>query len=124
MAARILLVDDEPDIQLIGQTTLELGADHEVLVADTGADALALAAAGHFDVVLLYFQLPDMHGPDVLRALRQMPGHAQTPVIFVTGRTRPEDVAQLRALGAAGVIAKPFDPMTLCADVARLAGIR
>ncbi len=119
----VLLVDDEPDIQLIGQTTLELLGGYDVLVAGTGAEALALAAENGVDAVLLDYMLPDMDGPAVFRALRQLPGHGATPVIFVTGKSRPEEVAQLTALGAVGVIGKPFDPMTLCADVVRLAGI-
>lgn len=121
--ARVLLVDDEPDIQLIGQTTLELIGGYEVLLAGTGEEALAIAAENAVDAVLLDYMLPDMDGPAVFKALRLLPRHGATPVIFVTGKSRPEEVARLTAMGAAGVIGKPFDPLTLCADVVRLAGI-
>ena len=55
--------------------------------------------------------------PDLLAALRARPATAATPVIFLTAKAQPEEIARLRALGAIEVLAKPFDPMTLADQV-------
>ena len=69
------------------------------------------------DLVLLDVMMPDMDGPATLRALRQLPGMAALPVVFMTAKVQPQEVAEYRARGALDVIAKPFDPMTLAAQV-------
>jgi two-component system OmpR family response regulator len=60
--------------------------------------------------------MPGMDGPETLAALRQRP--SDIPVIFMTARVQTHEVLRYRELGAADVIAKPFDPMTL-ADTVR-----
>jgi CheY-like chemotaxis protein len=61
--------------------------------------------------------MPGMDGPTTLGKLRAQAETAQTPIIFITARTQAQEVAALEALGAAGVIAKPFDPITLASMV-------
>ena len=110
---RILYVDDEPDIREVAQMALELEEDLEVRLAASGAEGLAEAAAWSPDLILLDVMMPQMDGPTVLEKLRADPATASIPVVFITARTQAQEVATLKALGALGVIAKPFDPMSL-----------
>jgi len=65
------------------------------------------------DVILLDVMMPEIDGIETLSRLRGLPGHAETPVIFMTARTMDHERTLYLDLGALGVIAKPFDPMTL-----------
>ncbi len=115
--SKILLVDDEPDIRRIGQISLEHVGKWIVVQAQSGLQALSLAAHEQPDVILLDVMMPDLDGPGTFARLREDPATAGIPVIFMTAKAQPHEVASYRALGAAGVIAKPFDPMTLPRDV-------
>ena len=66
--------------------------------------------------------MPGVDGPSTLDGTTSGPGDQDIPVIFLTAKMPPEDDAEWQALGLAGVIPKPFDPMTLSADMARLLG--
>ena len=110
---RILYVDDEPDIREIATMALELDPALEVRACASGQEALAVAADWAPDLALLDVMMPDMDGPETLARLRADGMSADVPVVFITARSQERDVERLKALGAAGVIAKPFDPMTL-----------
>jgi CheY-like chemotaxis protein len=69
------------------------------------------------DLILLDVMMPGMDGPATLKALRLLPAATTTPVIFMTARVQAQEVVLYRELGAAEVIAKPFDPMALAATV-------
>jgi DNA-binding response OmpR family regulator len=117
MAIRtVLMVDDDPDIRLLVEMALS-NAGMEVHSADCGTAAMRLATTLRPDVILLDATLPDMDGVAVYHALRLHEELVKTPVVFVTGRLLPEDRAHYRALGAAGLIAKPFDPFELPARI-------
>lgn len=114
---RILYVDDEADIREVAQMALELEPGFEVRICASGAEALEIAPQWRPDLILLDVMMPEMDGPAVLAGLRDIAETAATPVVFITARTQQQEVAQLRALGAEGVIAKPFDPMALAGQV-------
>lgn len=114
---RILYVDDEPDIREVAEMALGLDPDFEVQTAASGAEALPQAEAWQPDLILLDVMMPGMDGPAVLGRLAEQPATAKVPVVFITARTQAQEVAALIALGARGVIAKPFDPMSLAAQV-------
>jgi diguanylate cyclase (GGDEF)-like protein len=116
----ILYVDDEPDIRLIVQTALSLAPGLTVHTADSCAQALELARTLQPDLVLLDVMMPGVDGPTTLQRLRADPAIARMPVIFMTAKAMPADVERLRAMGASAVIAKPFDPMQLSAQVLSL----
>jgi CheY-like chemotaxis protein len=61
--------------------------------------------------------MPGMDGPATLKALREIPEMAQTPVIFMTASVQPNEIRHVRSLGAIDVIPKPFDPMMLSAQI-------
>lgn len=110
---KVLMVDDEPDIRKIGLVSLRSVGKWTVVSAASGEEALALAPREKPDLILLDVMMPGMTGPDVLARLRQLPETAGTPVIFMTAKVQKSEVEGYRALGAAGVISKPFDPMLL-----------
>jgi CheY-like chemotaxis protein len=114
---RLLLVDDEDDIRLIARMSLERIGGWVVLDAGSAEEALAAARSGPLDAVLLDVMMPGVDGPDTLELLRPVIG-PDTPVIFLTAKTQTSDRERLAGLGAAGMIAKPFDPMTLPDEVA------
>ena len=114
---KVLMVDDEPDIRKIGLLSLRSVGKLTALAASSGEEALALAAQEKPDLILLDVMMPGMTGPDVLARLRQSPETASIPVIFMTAKVQKAEVEGYRALGAAGVISKPFDPMLLSAQI-------
>jgi two-component system OmpR family response regulator len=118
---RVLLVDDDPDIRLIGEMALARVGNFAGQLAASGPEALTAAAAGP-DVILLDVMMPGMDGTATLARLRADPALASIPVIFMTAKVQDSEVARYRELGAQGVIAKPFDPMTLHERVLRLLG--
>jgi len=117
---RILYVDDEPDIREIAELSLSLDPDFEVRTASGGRDALATIAEWRPDLVLLDVMMPEMDGPAVLARLREDPATASLPVAFVTARAQKSEIQNFTTLDAVGVIAKPFDPVSLAAQVRAL----
>lgn len=118
--ARILYVEDEPDIRAVAQMALEAVGGFTVIACSSGSEALAAAPTAQADLLLLDVMMPGMDGPSTLKALRDMPATAGTPVIFMTAKVQAAEVAQYRELGAIDVIHKPFDPMELSAQINRI----
>jgi two-component system OmpR family response regulator len=116
-AVRILHVDDEPDIREIVEMSLGLNADFEVRACSNGADAVAAAAEWSPFLILLDVMMPGMDGPTTLAHLRNDPRTADIPVLFMTACAQARELQQFVAMGAQGVISKPFDPMTLAFSV-------
>jgi CheY-like chemotaxis protein len=113
----ILYVDDEPDIREIVQMSLGLEATLSISTADSGIRALESMRQRKPDLVLLDVMMPNMDGPTTLQHMRASPEFQSIPVIFMTAKAMPQEVARFRSLGAAAVIAKPFDPMLLAENV-------
>jgi two-component system OmpR family response regulator len=117
---RILVVDDDPAMLIVAVTALEQIGGYEVLQAKGGAEAVECAKQKHPDAILMDLVMPDFDGPDVLEMLRAHPQTERIPVIFHTARNEPSAIRKLLALGAKGVIGKPFDPLRLPGEVARI----
>jgi two-component system OmpR family response regulator len=116
----VLYVDDEPDIREIVEIALGLNGTMTVHTAESGEQALTLARALLPDLVLLDVMMPGLDGPTTMSRIRKDPIIAPIPVIFMTAKAMPKEVALLHEMGAAGVIAKPFDPMQLSMQVTSL----
>jgi len=116
-AIRILHVDDEPDIREIVDLSLGLNPNFKVRACASGPEAIATAADWSPLLILLDVMMPGMDGPTTLTHLRKQPQTASIPVIFMTARAQARELEHFVALGAQGVICKPFDPMTLAAQV-------
>lgn len=119
---RILYVEDEPDIQAVAKLALEMVGGFTVKICSSGEEALRDAEAFAPDMILLDVMMPGMDGPSTLKALRMLPTLAQVPVAFMTAKVQPSEVQQYRALGARGVIAKPFEPIALANQVREIWG--
>jgi CheY-like chemotaxis protein len=116
----VLYVDDEPDIRQIVQMSLGLEPQLTVHTGESGEQGIALARELQPDLVMLDVMMPGLDGPGTLQRMRSDPRLAAIPVVFMTAKAMPEEVARFRELGAAGVIAKPFDPMRLARQVLTL----
>jgi CheY-like chemotaxis protein len=115
---RILLVEDEEDIREVAQMALEAVGGFTVETAGSGAEALEKATALPPDLVLMDCRMPVMDGPTAFRAMRER--RLDVPVIFMTASVQDHEVAAYTAMGAMGVIAKPFDPLTLSETAKRI----
>ena len=114
---KVLYVDDEPDIREIAEMSLSLDPDFDVRTAASGSEALEIAAEWAPDIILLDVMMPGMDGPTTLARLRQSEQTAAVPVVFVTARAQQAEIQTFATLDARGVVAKPFDPVTLAEKV-------
>ena len=119
---KILIVDDDADMLLLTSMALEKVGGHEVIAARLGIEALERAKQDRPDAILMDFMMEDLDGPALLERLRAEQEMSRIPVIFLTAKADPATIEQLLALGAKGVIGKPFDPMKLSGEVNRILG--
>ncbi len=120
---RVLLAEDEPDVQLVARLSLKK-AGFTVVTVGNGVEALERVADERPDVILLDWMMPDMDGYETCRRLKADPATSAIPVIFLTARVQEAEVARAIALGAVGCIGKPFDALALGAQVMELLGPR
>lgn len=114
---RILYAEDEPDIQAVAKLALEMVGGFKVLICNSGTETLERVSEFAPDLILLDVMMPGMDGPSTLQRLRANPATAGIPAIFLTAKVQPAEVLQYQEMGALDAIAKPFDPMTLAANV-------
>lgn len=120
MSRHILVVDDDDAIREVAELTLQVTADWQVSTASSGAEAIELAPELAPDVILMDVMMPGMDGPTAVLELRADPATTEIPVIMMTAKDL--DPERRQALGLAGVIRKPFDPMALADEVSRILG--
>jgi Response regulators consisting of a CheY-like receiver domain and a winged-helix DNA-binding domain len=118
----ILYIDDEPDIRLIVEMALQLREGVRVRTAGSGKEAFQILDKENWrpDLILVDVMMPEMDGPAVLARLRANTETDKVPVGFITAKARQQDIDAYLTLGAAGVITKPFDPMSLADQVLAL----
>jgi CheY-like chemotaxis protein len=119
---KILLVDDEEDIRRIAKLSLARVGGHEVLLAASAPEAIEAAKTHRPDAILLDMMMPGADGLDTLGRLRKIPEVAAIPVVFMTAKVQRHEIEEYVAAGAVGVIQKPFDPMALPGELARVLG--
>lgn len=117
---KILMVDDEEDIRKVGLLSLKRVGKFEVVQAEDAITGLEVARIEQPDLILLDAMMPGMDGPSALQVLKQDPKIRHIPVIFMTAKVQPQDIEHYRSLGAIGVISKPFDPLTLPAEIRQM----
>lgn len=118
---KILYVEDDPDIRAIAELALQDVGGFNAALCSSGQQALEVAPEFEPDLILLDVMMPEMDGPETMRRLRALDATRATPVIFMTARIQGTEIQEYLALGAIGVIPKPFDPMTLADDIHRIA---
>jgi two-component system phosphate regulon response regulator PhoB len=109
---RVLVVDDDADINVALRESLEL-AGYDAAGASTGMEALAEVSRHCPDLVLLDQMLPDLDGSEVCRRVRAAPASKRVPIIFLTARSGEEARVRGLALGADDYITKPFSMQEL-----------
>ncbi len=117
MTSRILLVEDDPDVQLIVADLLR-GHGHEVAVSGDGEEGLRIAAEQQFDLMILDLMLPGMDGFELCRAVRER--GFDGAILMLTARTQVDDRVHGLQMGADDYLIKPFDPKELLARVSAL----
>ena len=117
---RILHAEDEPDIQAIARLALERVGGFTVLSCENGRVALDAMEKFCPDLLLLDVMMPEMDGPTLLKTLRGGGPFVDTPAIFLTAKVQAHEVEQYLALGACAVLAKPFEPMQLAAEIKKI----
>jgi two-component system, OmpR family, response regulator len=120
---KVLVIDDEPDIRRIVRLGLSRVGKMEVVEASNGTEGLARAKQDRPDAILLDVMMPGLDGPSTLARLREDPETAGVPVVFLTAKAIAAELDRLRSLGAAGVLTKPFDPMTLARELRAALGM-
>ena len=110
---RICYVEDDEDIQRIVRLSLERVGKMTVAVVGDPTQALATIAEFRPDLVMLDWMMPVMDGPTLFRQMKLRPETSALPVVFITARASQPDLDELKKLGAAGTISKPFSTKDL-----------
>jgi len=110
---RVFYAEDDEDIQRIVRMSLERIGKMTVMVEGNPLKAIEGILAFKPDMVMLDWMMPGMDGPTLLKAMRERPDTAHYPVVFITAKATVKDHAELAALGAAGIVSKPFSPKDL-----------
>lgn len=116
---KILIVDDNQTLLMLAEMALE--EDFTVLKAGSGVEAIELARSQAPDLILLDSLMPEMSGEEAFKILRDDALTSSIPIVFLTAKAQADEIEQYLALGADGVITKPYDPMKLSGMVNQLA---
>lgn len=114
---KVLVVDDEEDVRYVARMSLGRVGRMDVVEAASGAEGVTQAKSERPDFILLDMMMPGMDGAATFRALRADPETSAIPIVFLTAKAMAAEVQRLKELGAKGVVLKPFDPMTLAAEL-------
>lgn len=110
---KVLIVDDDVNIRLITEMSLEGLTDWKLQLVGSGGEALDAIENDRPDLILLDMMMPDMDGVMVFGKIKSRYDADMPKVIFMTAKVQASEIEVYEKLGAAGVIMKPFDPMTL-----------
>ena len=122
MSKCVLVVDDEVHIREVAQVSLETVAGWRILTASSGQEGIAKAWTEQPDAILLDVMMPEMDGPTTVAKLKANDDTRDIPVILLTAKVQASDRRSFDSLGVQGVIAKPFDPLTLSDEVSSALG--
>jgi CheY-like chemotaxis protein len=114
---RVLIIDDEDDIREVAALSLEATAGWEIFTAASGAQGIEIAIAQQPDAILMDVMMPGVDGPSTFRQMQQIPTIAHIPVVLLTAKVQGVDKRRFADLGVAGVLFKPFDPLTLAEQI-------
>jgi len=116
-----MFVDDEPNTINVVKLLVEIDQPEWIFhSAYDGVTALAIAEQTPLDFVLLDISMQGMDGIEVCKRLRDMPGTTRTPIVMLTALDTPQRREQSKAVGATDFWVKPFKPMTIVKDIAKI----
>jgi CheY-like chemotaxis protein len=120
----ILIIDDEDDIREVAALALETTAGWETITACSGPDGIRAATdpKRRPSAILMDVMMPGMDGPTAFRELQQDPAISDIPVLLLTAKVQGVDQRRFAGLGVAGVLFKPFDPLTLASQISAALG--
>ena len=119
---KILIIDDEEDIREVAALALEATGGCDVVSAACGHEGIETARREKPDAILLDVMMPEIDGPSTFAEMQKDPELKDIPVIFLTAKVQSAERRAFFETGARGVIAKPFDPMTLYRQLESLLG--
>jgi CheY-like chemotaxis protein len=122
MKKHILIVDDDQDICRIVQISLEKFAGWTTVTARSGQEGLLKAQTELLDAILLDVSMPDLDGFEFVAQIQANAATRSVPIILLTAKTLPSDRQRFAQMEVAGVITKPFNPMTFWTQVAEILG--
>src|ERR1700728_1984049 len=122
MIPRILIIDDEADIREVTALSLETIAGWQVILAPSGAQGTRRASLEQPDAILLDVMMPDIDGPTTYQILKQNGNTAHIPVLLLTAKVQGQERRKLDELGAAAILSKPYDPLTLADQISDILG--
>ena len=117
---RIMHVEDDPSIQQVAKIALEAVGGFTVHTCSSGQQALDDYQAFAPQLILMDVMMPGMDGPTTLQQLQQKYDLSGIPTVFMTAKVQSNEVSSYKALGAADVVVKPFDPMTLSNQIRQI----
>ena len=117
---RILIVDDEESIQKVVKLSLKIEASWEGITASSGEEGIRQALSHQPDAILLDVMMPNMDGIATFAALERNPKTQAIPVILLTAKTQASEKRLFQEIGVAGVITKPFEPLSLASKISQL----
>lgn len=116
-ALKILYVEDEPDIRNIAKIAMESLGGFTICECESGLKALESVSDFKPDLIILDVMMPGMNGVETLHRLRNMPIAKDIPALFMTAKVQSSEITDYLDAGALDVIAKPFNPMELPAQI-------
>ncbi|HET7433548.1 MAG TPA: response regulator [Thermoanaerobaculia bacterium] len=119
---KVLVIDDEEDVRFVANLSLGRVGGMKVIEASSGAEGVERARSERPDFILLDMMMPGMDGVATFAALRKDAATAAIPIVFLTAKAMASDLKRLKALGAKGVVLKPFDPLSLAAELRAILG--
>lgn len=116
----VLVIDDEESIQKVVRLSLKMEASWQTITVSSGKEGIRQAAICQPDAILLDVMMPEIDGIATFKGLHENPQTQSIPVILLTAKTRTSEKRLFQKIGVAGVITKPFNPLTLASQVAKL----
>ena len=118
----ILVIDDEEPIQKVVRLSLKMEADWQIICASSGLEGVTLAETRQPDAILLDVMMPEVDGIKTFERLHSNLQTKDIPVILLTAKTGTAEKRLFQKIGVTGVITKPFDPLSLASQIAKLIG--
>lgn len=118
----ILVIDDEEPIQKVVRLSLKMEANWQIICASSGKEGIHQAEAHQPDAILLDVMMPEMDGISTFEQLNNNLQTQDIPVILLTAKTGTAEKRLFQKIGVTGVITKPFDPLSLASQMAKLLG--